>query len=76
MTSNIIRTLLIVSIGFMVTLAALGVFVIAQQSEESSIVVPQPEVTKLPSQAPHPRTPKPFIQPGFYNQDSPSPAGR
>jgi hypothetical protein len=70
-----IKILLAVSLSLMVVLAITGVFVVAKQSSEQSIVVPPTAVKTLPSQAPERNPVSPYIkvQPQDIPSDAPKP---
>ena len=78
MRTAFVKLLLTITVSAMVALAAMGVYIVALQSQDNPIVAPvNNSIQHLPNQAPPPaqqRMPaKRWIDPGNYNPDSPSP---
>ena len=74
MKLSLVKVLLAITLSLMVLLATTGVYVVAMQSREESIIVPPSAVKSLPSQAPRRRPTTPYmIQPQNISPDSPRP---
>lgn len=74
MKLSLVKVLLAISLSLMVMLAITGVYVVASQSREESIIIPPSAGKTLPSQAPRRRPTSPYlIQPQNVVPDSPRP---
>jgi hypothetical protein len=74
MKSILVKVVLAISIASMVALAVVGAYVVADQSKDPAIVAPAQNnnFSRLPNQAPpKPKRNKPFVRPGFFNDDAP-----